>query len=128
MWQAEYDAKLRELEEKIPAYNDRVHEANRRIEFEDYYLYVSKKKTIAPTLLSTAPGTIQSGGDLLLDTDTLNKDSAIQAGGIKGCRRESVQYKHGSEIGNTPLEYGDLQRSRPCGDGVQTQPAQPSPR
>ena len=80
-WQAEYDAKLRELEEKIPAYNDRVHEANRRIEFEDYYLYVSKKKTIAPTLLSTAPGTIQSGGDLLLDTDTLNKDSAIQAGG-----------------------------------------------
>ena len=81
VWQAEYDAKLRELEEKIPAYNDRVHEANRRIEFEDYYLYVSKKKTIAPTLLSTAPGTIQSGGDLLLDTDTLNKDSAIQAGG-----------------------------------------------
>lgn len=80
-WQAEYDAKLRELEEKIPAYNDRVHEANRRIEFEDYYLYVSKKKIIAPTLLSTAPGTIQSGGDLLLDTDTLNKDSAIQAGG-----------------------------------------------
>ena len=81
VWQAEYDAKLRELEEKIPAYNDRVHEANRRIEFEDYYLYVSKKKTITPTLLSTAPGTIQSGGDLLLDTDTLNKDSAIQAGG-----------------------------------------------
>ena len=81
VWQAEYDAKLRELEEKIPAYNDRVHEANRRIEFEDYYLYVSKKKTIAPTLLSTAPGTIQSGGDLLLDTDALNKDSAIQAGG-----------------------------------------------
>ena len=80
-WQAEYDAKLRELEEKIPAYNARVHEANRRIEFEDYYLYVSKKKTITPTLLSTAPGTIQSGGDLLLDTDTLNKDSAIQAGG-----------------------------------------------
>ena len=80
-WQAEYDAKLRELEEKIPAYNDRVHEANRRIEFEDYYLYVSKKKTIAPTLLSTAPGTIQSGGNLLLDTDALNKDSAIQAGG-----------------------------------------------
>ena len=81
VWQAEYDAKLRELEEKIPAYNDRIHEANRRIEFEDYYLYVSKQKTIAPTLLSTAPGTIQSGGDLLLDTDTLNKDSAIQAGG-----------------------------------------------
>ena len=80
-WQAEYDAKLRELEEKIPAYNDRVHEANRRIEFEDYYLYVSKKKTIAPTLLSIAPGTIQSGGNLLLDTDALNKDSAIQAGG-----------------------------------------------
>ena len=80
-WQAEYDAKLRELEEKIPAYNARVHEANRRIEFEDYYLYVSKKKTITPTLLSTAPGTIQSGGDLLLDTDALNKDSAIQAGG-----------------------------------------------
>ena len=80
-WQAEYDAKLRELEEKIPAYNARVHEANRRIEFEDYYLYVSKKKTITPTLLSTAPGTIQSGGDLLLDTDALNKDSAMQAGG-----------------------------------------------
>ena len=80
-WQAEYDAKLRELEEKIPAYNARVHEANRRIEFEDYYLYVSKKKTITPILLSTAPGTIQSGGDLLLDTDALNKDSAMQAGG-----------------------------------------------
>ena len=80
-WQAEYDAKLRELEEKIPAYNARVHEANRRIEFEDYYLYVSKKKTITPILLSTVPGTIQSGGDLLLDTDALNKDSAMQAGG-----------------------------------------------
>ena len=80
-WKADFDAKLAELAAKLPDYNARVHEANRVIRFEDYELDIYKKKTIMPTLVSSAPGSIQAGKNISIDGAFINKDSAVVAGG-----------------------------------------------
>lgn len=80
-WQQSYDRTLKELSEKLVPYNKEVHEDNLVLRFEDYTLSMKKAKTITPTLISSAPGTMQAGGSLTLEGETTNQDSTIVAGG-----------------------------------------------
>jgi len=80
-WTAQYRASLDQLSAKIDAYNAEVNEDNRREHFEDYTLYDVTTTTSQTNVVSTAPGKILSGGDMVLQGAVTNRDSTIVAGG-----------------------------------------------
>lgn len=80
-WNAAFDKPLAELDTKVNAYNAAVNEDNRVDTFEDYTHYKVASTTSRTEVVSTAPGQILSGGNMLLSGSVTNRDSQIVAGG-----------------------------------------------